>query len=256
MLWSVIAAVNDEQLLNTCLLRSPDLELAADIILQRGFASAAEAYNDGIRKSRGEIVVFVHQDVYLPKGWIDRARKAIDLIAAHDPGWGVMGLYGVKDDGGHVGHVYYHRIMGEQFEGGIEVSTLDELLLIVRRSSGLSFDESLSGYHMYGADICLEARKRGIKSYVISAFCIHNAIEHRPLQFWKAYFFMRRKWKSQLPITTNCTIVTHYCYPMFRWHFFNMVNLALGRKTNSKRVQDPSLLYQSLALYPSNGSTP
>jgi hypothetical protein len=250
MLWSVVAAVNDEQILNSCLLRSPDIELAADIILQKGYASAAEAYNAGIRKSKGEIVLLVHQDVYLPAAWIDHVRRAIGSISARDPNWGVVGVYGVKDDGGHAGYVYDYRTLGEQFEGGIEVAVLDELLLILRHSSGLLFDESLPGFHMYGADICLEARRRGMKSYAVSAFCIHNSPESKmPLEFWKAYLFMRRKWKSQLPIKTTCTEITRFCWPMVQWNIYNAVLLAFGGKktcVRRERVPDPSLLYQSL----------
>ncbi len=54
-------------------------------------------------------------------------------------------------------------------------SVLDELLLVIRRSSGLSFDDGLPSFHLYGADICLQAQMGGMKSYIITAFCIHNS---------------------------------------------------------------------------------
>ena len=245
MSWSIIAAVNNEQILNSCLLASPDINSASEVVLQTGYTSAADAYNAGIGRSSGEIMVFAHQDVYLPEGWANRAQKCIEAIAADDPDWGVIGIYGVKKDGRHAGHVYYHKVMGERFEGGMEVATLDELLLIVRRSSGLKFDPDLDGFHMYGADICLEAGRRGMKSYAISAFCVHNSNDYKllPLQFWKAYFYMRKKWKSQLPIKTTCIEITRYYWPMIRWNFIHSVNLALGRKRIVKRVSDPTLLY-------------
>ena len=41
------------------------------------------------------------------------------------------------------------------------VATLDELLLIVRRDAGLRFDPDL-GFHLYGADICLQASEQGL----------------------------------------------------------------------------------------------
>ena len=42
-----------------------------------------------------------------------------------------------------------------------QVATLDELLLIVKRDSGLRFDPEL-GFHLYGADICLQAIEQGL----------------------------------------------------------------------------------------------
>ncbi len=242
------SAVNNEQVLRSCLLKSPDLDAAVEVILQSGFASAAAAFNSAMQRAKADIIVFVHQDVYLPEGWVDRVRKAIEVIGAFDPNWGVLGIWGVGNDGAFAGHLHWTGVegtAGKRFDGGIEVETLDEVLLIVRRSSGLLFDELLPGYHMYGADICSEAGRRGIKCYAISAFCIHNTDNYKmlPLQFWRAYLFMRSKWKSQLPIRTTCTEITRWCWPMFRWNIVRAINLALRREKPKKRVPDPSLLY-------------
>ena len=54
------------------------------------------------------------------------------------------------------------------------VQTLDEIVLILKKSSGLRFDDSLPHFHFYGTDICLRAAQRGMRSYAISAFCVHN----------------------------------------------------------------------------------
>ena len=49
-----------------------------------------------------------------------------------------------------------------------QVATLDELLLIVRRDSGLRFDPEL-GFHLYGADICLQASEQGLAVVALAA---------------------------------------------------------------------------------------
>jgi hypothetical protein len=248
MLWSVISAVNDERILESCLLQSPDLFSAADLILQTGFASAADAYNSGMARAKGEILVFVHQDVYLPEGWINCVERAIEVLKDQDPNWAVLGVWGVRNDGGTAGYVYWQEVGGSQFEGGIEVATLDELVLIVRRSSALSFDESLRGFHMYGADICLEARRRGMKCYAIGAFCIHNSKGYKmlPIQFWKAYVFMMKKWKSHLPIKTTCIEITRWGWPMIKWNAIRAVNLIFRREKTKPPVSDPCALYKEL----------
>lgn len=141
------------------------------------------------------------------------------------------------------------KVLGQPIDGGVEVETLDEVLLVVRKSSGLRFDQGLGGFHMYGADICLEARRRARKCYAIAAFCVHNTNQYGmlPWQFWKGYLQLRRKWKAQLPIRTSCTEVTYWCWPMLRWNIVRGINLATGRdKPPTKRAQDPSRLYLQL----------
>lgn len=243
-----VLAVNNEELFRNCFLRSPDLDLGVDIVVQKGFSSAALAYNSGIQRAKNDTVVLVHQDVYLPEGWMGRVQRTIELITLQDPNWGVLGVWGVQKDGGRAGYVYWQAPYGDHFEGGIEVATLDELLLIVRRSSGLLFDDALGGFHMYGADICLEARRRGMKCYAISALCIHNATGYKvlPMQFWNAYMFMRRKWKKYLPLKTTCIEITRWCWPMIRWNSVSWAQIAFGRKTKYQRNADPSLLYERL----------
>jgi hypothetical protein len=134
------------------------------------------------------------------------------------------------------------------FDGVVEVTSLDEVVLIVRKSSGLQFDESLPGYHFYGTDICLQARRRGMKSYAISAFCIHNTKigNMLPWQFWRCYLFMRGKWRRELPITTPCTEITYGCWPMVHWNVVRMLNLVRRRHKAAGPVPDPGKLYEEL----------
>ena len=250
--WTVIASVNNETLVKNCLLNSPDIRFASEVILQRDYASAAVAYNDAIEKAKTDLLVFVHQDVYLPEGWFSTVQNAMEILSKSDPDWGVLGVWGIRPSGEAAGFVYdgYGRcVLGNHFEGGLDVESLDELLLIMRKSSGLRFDEKLEGFHMYGTDICLEAKHRGIKCYAIAAFCVHNTSQYwmLPLGFWRAYLTIRRKWKSHLPIKTACTKITRWCWPMIRWNVVRAINLITGRdKPPIKRVKDPVELYRMI----------
>jgi glycosyltransferase involved in cell wall biosynthesis len=250
--WTVISATNNEDVLNSCLLNSPDLREATEVILQRGYSSAAAAYNCAIDKAQSDLLVFVHQDVYLPPGWLASLRRALDLLSKLDPTWGILGVYGVnKSSDSGAGFLYCAASgrLGNFFEGPREVRSLDEVLLIMRKSSNLRFDEQLPGFHMYGTDICLEARRRGMKSYAISAFCIHNSNGYGmlPLQFWRCYLFMRKKWRAQLPIATSCTEITFGCLPVIRFNISRAANIALGRYRGTTPFADPSRFYLDLA---------
>jgi hypothetical protein len=251
MNWTVICAANNDQVLKSCLLNSPDIRGASEVILQRGYNSAAAAYNSGLEKAKTDLVVFIHQDVYLPKGWIDSLQASLDRLSISDPKWGVLGVWGGIDAPGLPGYMYWTGVggtAGEPFEGVREVMSLDEVVLILRKSSGLWFDERLPGFHMYGTDICLEARRRGRKCYVFSGFCLHNTnvYDLLPLEFWRNCLFVRRKWKSELPINTPCIDITWSCWPMIRWNLVRGVNIILRRHRPGKRVADPVALYEDL----------
>jgi hypothetical protein len=135
------------------------------------------------------------------------------------------------------------------------VRSLDEAVLIVRKSSGVRFDESLPGFHMYGTDICQEANRRGMKAYAISSFCIHNTNGYNmlPWDFWKCYLIMRRKWRRQLPITTPCAKITFWCRPMIVWNVKQALNILLKRHKPGRRLPDPKRFYQENSLFQAAG---
>jgi hypothetical protein len=97
------------------------------------------------------------------------------------------------------------------------VQTLDEVVLILRKSSGLRFDESLPHFHFYGTDICLRVSKRGMASYAISAFCIHNTNEPLvlPAEFYQCGKHIKRTWGDCLPIQTTCIRITKFNIPIY-----------------------------------------
>jgi hypothetical protein len=251
MQWSLISAVNNQEVLTRALLNSADVNSASEVILERGHRNAASAYNAAIEKAKTDLVVFAHQDMYFPDGWFASVSRAIEHLDQSDARWGVLGVWGVAPSGQCIGNMYCAGLrekLGSPFTGAIEVRSLDEVVLIIRKSSGLRFDAQLPGFHMYGTDICLEAARRGLKSFVVSAFCIHNTNGYKllPLQFWLGYWFMRRKWKTQLPISTTCTQITFGCWPMFKWNLLRAANLMLGRHKPPTRVEDPRGLYRDL----------
>jgi hypothetical protein len=103
---------------------------------------------------------------------------------------------------------------------------------------------------MYGPDICLQARSLGRKIYAVSALCIHNTNTYVlfPWAFWKSFWFVRRKWRSQLPIQTSCIEITWCCWPAVKANVLRLASLLRGRLRKIPRAADPSEVYQKLAL--------
>ena len=176
--WSLVVASNSDEVLKSNLLRSGEAGLAKEIIVERHASAAATAYNAGLDKCAGDVVVFAHQDVFLPSGWSKKLLQVVSRLTERDSKWGVAGVYGVTHCGNGIGYVYstgLRRFVGRPFAEPSLARSLDEVVLILRRSSGLRFDEDLPGFHLYGTDICLEAEALGMRNYVVPCFILHNS---------------------------------------------------------------------------------
>lgn len=221
-----IVASNNEEVLRKNLLASPALGPGCrhQIIVKRNYASIGTAFNEAIDETGNDILVFLHQDIVLPEGWDDRLLDSIAELERGGAAWGVVGCYGTTKDNSPAGHVYSNglqRELGTAGEAPTEVAVLDEIVLVLRKSSGLRFDPRLPGFHMYGTDICLEAQERSLACYAVSNFCLHNSLPIRRLgpDFWRCVFFIRRKWWSRLPIRTNIVPITRNS---FRLHYVRL----------------------------------
>jgi Glycosyltransferase like family len=243
-----VVAVNDEGLFRRTLLASPCISGAHphEILAQKRFTSAALAYNDALRRSKNDLVVFVHQDVFLPESWIGELRRALEYLNIHDPKWGVLGCAGMTQEGKLWGNVYSAGlgVIGSAFETPKDVQTLDELLLIVRKSSGIEFDGTLPHFHCYGADICLRAASAGLSNYALSAYCVHNTREVviLPREFYECCRHLRRVWRHALPIQTTCIRMTRWNLPIWKRRLKEVYLRYIRRKvTGAPRLDDISV---------------
>jgi len=205
-----VVCVSDDEVLRENLLASPDLRpgTSHEIILVRNCQSAADGLNLGLSRARHEIVVCVHQDIYLPLGWCSRFAARWNEAKSRHSLLGVMGLYGVTgrgSDARRVGHVVDRtRLLYEPTLLPALCDTLDELLLALPRDTPVQFDPSL-GFHLYGADACLSARRKGLPSVVVDAPCLHNSrLEALPGDFDTTARTFAAKWREELPVATPC----------------------------------------------------
>jgi hypothetical protein len=207
-----IVATNSDELLQRNFLSSKVIrEKKYPVTLQRGYRNIGKAYNDGMAKTDAEIVVCLHQDVFLPDGWENQALASLGKLKSSN--WGVLGVAGIKlveRQRVIVGHVLDRGTeIGSPENLPAQVDTLDELLLVIRNDRKLLFDERIPTAHFYGADICLQASSNGLGCFAISAYCHHNAIDcnRDTPEFRMAAKYMQKKWKRRLPFVTTCTLV-------------------------------------------------
>jgi hypothetical protein len=204
-----VACVNDEDQLNSNLLRSPCLAPGTphQVILQVRQTSAAQGFNDGIDRAEHDLVVFVQQDMYLPRGWDTQFTRAWAQAAEKFAPLGAAGLFGLTYRDGepeHVGRaVDRDRLLDLPTCLPALVDGLDEILLAVPRNTPFRFDERL-GFHAYGADLCLTLRKLGLSTVVLDAPAYHNSLFARvDSAFHESRAALLAKWPEPRPIYSN-----------------------------------------------------
>ena len=220
----LICASNNAAILRDNLMRSPCLsDLPLSVI--EDAPSAAAAYNRGLDQSREDVLVFLHHDVFLPAGWDMLLRQRIHEVAALDPNWAMIGAYGVDDTGRGYGPVWSSslgQIVGYVALEPRAVQSFDELLIVMRRASGLRFDEGLAGWHLYGTDIVTQARARRMQSYACALPLVHNDGYKDQLDdgFGAAYAYLQRKWAAGLPLRSPIIKISRTGHQLWRarWH--------------------------------------
>ena len=180
---SFVVCVSDTAILQGNLLASPCLEPKSphEVISVLNGPSAGAGLNAALERARHEWVVVVHQDVYLPPGWDRRVVRELRAAESSFGPVGIAGVYGVGDVEGppgcppqarRIGRVVDRgRVLEEGGELPARVATLDEVLLILPRGTPLRADPAL-GFHLYGADLCLQAREIGLAVVAVGASAI------------------------------------------------------------------------------------
>lgn len=242
---TIITAVNNRNVFKANLLRSQLLqEPGVQLITLEKFKSASQAYNYGISKAKGDLLIFVHQDVYLPLNWKAQLYNSIEKIECKDKKWAVIGVVGVNKKYEINGLSWSNglaRFVGCTIPEPIEAISLDELLLVINLPTNIKFDENLPGWHLYGTAIVLEALERNLSAYIINAPVLHNSLPVLKFdkEFESAYHYIRRKWKHCLPIKTTCVMITRSA-----WQFRTNQLLNKFKKGNRQiflRFKDPQI---------------
>ena len=182
--------------------------------------SIFSAYNEGIRRARGNDLCFMHDDIlYKTQDW---GIKVEQILKDESIGFaGVIGSYVMTKDYGYwdmmapfvTGSVVVNETgpiandgdaYNDVVSGGSDVAILDGMWLCGRKNlfEKLSFDEqTYSGFHMYDMDICMQSLVTGYRNVVVRGLDIrHYSHAQFNLAFCDALDMFHRKWAQHLPV--------------------------------------------------------
>lgn len=179
--------------------------------------------NRALGAARGRYVILCHQDVRLIGGGDDRAvlERRLAELDRRDSAWALAGNAG----GAAPGRLAL-RISDphgrDRTEGDLpeRVMSLDENFIVVRRAANLGFSRDLSGFHLYGADICTVADLLGWSAYVIDFHLEHLSAGNAGAAFQAGKASFREKWARALRprwIQTTCTLLFIDGHPLQRF---------------------------------------
>lgn len=204
----IFCVANDAEVLAANLSRSPDIaegRVALTVLWHQ--ASAASAYGAAFAQSDAAFGIFVHQDVYLPRGWLLRMEAQIAALDRVEPGWHVAGVIGIDRDEIHRGRIWdsgLAREIGTRLSAPVCVQSLDEVLLVMPRSAAHLWDAALPGFHLFATDLVLASEVQGRRALAFDNPLIHNtrAVVRLGPDYLSAYRHLGRKWARDLPRPT------------------------------------------------------
>lgn len=242
----LICPSNNAAILQANLARSPCLDRLPLSVIE-GASSATVAFNRGLDESDEEILVFLHHDVFLPRGWDSLLHTRLAQITARHPDWAVLGAFGVGLDHRGYGPVWSSSlgaIIGAISPAPVAVQSIDELMIILRRDAGLRFDEELLGWHLTGTDIVTAARAAGRGAYVVPLPLVHNDGYKDDLDasFLDAYTYLRRKWASRLPLRSPILKISRSGWHYWRMRWQNRHSRAFRQNMAIETARDPAEL--------------
>lgn len=183
--------------------------------------SLAYCYNYLIKKSKADLVVFIHEDVlFKERGW---DKKLIESFQESE-NTGVLGIAGGTYKSKNFSPAWFnfrnngHRINIVQpnaqdelkplvenpnKESLSEVVVVDGVFMCCRKSvwRQYNFDENvIQGFHFYDMDFCLGVRSLGYKNYVTHEILLeHFSSGKNNLDWYKHGKHVHRKWRHSLP---------------------------------------------------------
>ncbi|MDQ6901426.1 MAG: glycosyltransferase family protein [Bacteroidota bacterium] len=215
--------------------------------------SICSAYNEGVRRAKYDVMCFTHEDIlFHTNNW---GEKVIAHFA--DPQVGMIGVAGGMSQSGIPSAWWFNNYFAKSARNLLmkspakkqeklyqyysnpfndsnktEVIIVDGLWFCVRKSlfNQISFDEkTFSGFHLYDADISMQANQHAKNYVVFNIFIEHLWSGSISKEYYSDLLAFTNKWSGQLPIQTG-QVEADY---MDKYNFHALRALILEMKTKN-----------------------
>ena len=177
------------------------------------FSCAAVALNFGFSQAKGDVIVFLHQDIEFVD---DITLEYIFDFAVSHPNtlFGAAGVHSRNEESFNrtlLSSMYSgpNKKKNDGLDGPRECFTLDECLIACHRSvmDKLAFDEKVCNcWHLYGADLCLQAQiTEGLNVMAIPMNIWHKSNGNADRNYFQTQDCLAKKYKKYFKVinTTN-----------------------------------------------------
>lgn len=194
--------------------------------------------NRAIRSAQGKYLIFCHQDILFNDSTRQDLEQRIAEVERLDPHWAVLGNAGKTKFGTvnmRISDPHYQDLKIGQLPS--EVMTLDENFLIINRQENLGCSPVLSGFHIYGTDLCQNANALGLKNYVIDFHLFHKSpgnVDQSYFNAQKAYMDLQCQRKQGQFIWAMCSSFFVSSSYFLMW-FYNRYRILRWARTIHKR---------------------
>lgn len=199
------------------------------------------AYNEGVRRAKGDILCFAHDDIlFRSDDWVPTLQRHFDS----DAEVGLIGVGGthflssypiywslcpfISEHHLHNDHGQIITCFNEDYfpEGALlsEVVAVDGLCMFIRASlfETIHFDtDTYHGFHAYDMDICMQVIAAGKKVMVCRDAVIEHAWSERTDTKKPGFKFLDvnmqlfvKKWGAMLPIVRGMQLPEHTVYKL------------------------------------------
>lgn len=213
---SIVCVYNDLAMRQECLDRSvetlageaADVEYLPIDNVSGHYPTAGSALNYGVLQARNDVVVFVHQDVFLHS--LDALKQAAAQMVSGD--YGLLGAIGVHRDGRIVGCIRDRVVLiGDSITTPAEVDSVDEVLFMAPRAQLLReplTDSPELAWHGYAVEYGLRIRSAGRRVGVADVPLTHNSLRTNVAHLDVAHRALARRYSDMLPVRTTCGLVS------------------------------------------------
>lgn len=166
---------------------------------------AYQGINQFLQQAQGELIIICHQDILINLNNRTDLENRIAEIEQIDANWAI-----ISNAGGIENNLYQRVAVHVHYADGFEqvagelpqkVCSVDENFIVIKKAANLALSGNLSGFHLYGLDLCLIATLLGYNAYAVDFLLTHKSYGNPDKSYdvvlqalkQKYFYFMRSR---------------------------------------------------------------